>query len=149
MDVQIIKATIQDLPKVETCAREFYSSSQFLKGFDLERFCKLWTGLIESDCGVIFSLQSNAQWIGAIGGLTFQEIYSGQMTALEMFWFVRPGHRGQGIKLYRELEAWAREKQCSEMRMVHLLDSMPEKLERVYRHFDFKPAEIHYTKELH
>lgn len=147
--INILKAIISDLPKVEVCAREFYESSKFLNGFDLERFCRLWTGLLESDSGVIFAIEENGEWVGAIGGLAYQEIYSGQMTALEMFWFVRPGHRGQGIKLYRALESWAREKQCFEMRMVHLLDSMPEKLERVYRHFNFKPAEIHYTKELH
>lgn len=146
--MEINRATVDDLPGVEACADEFYGSSQFLKDFDLDRFCKLWKGLIETDCGVIFFLKKEGQWIGAIGGICFQEIYSGQTTALEMFWFIRDGQRGSGIRLYKELEGWARDKGCSEMRMVHLLDSMPEKLEKVYKHFDFKPAEVHYVKEL-
>lgn len=145
----IKQATIEDLPKIELCATDFYSSSQFLKAFDLTRFCELWTGLIENNVGVIFAFEDlDGNWAGMLGGMAYLEIYSGRMTATEMFWFVREGFRGPGLKLYKAFEKWARDKECSEIRMVHLLDSMPQKLERVYTHFGYKPAEIHYSKDL-
>ncbi len=146
---EIRSVTVLDLPKLESCAKEFYASSEFLKGFDLSRFCELWQRILESDTGVIFAVDGNdGQYAGAIGGLMFDEIYSGRKTATELYWFVRDGHRGHGLKLYRAFEAWARERGCEEIRMIHLMDSMPEKLNRVYQHLGFRPIETHFAKEL-
>jgi len=143
------KATVSDLPKIQRCAEEFYAASKFLTGFNLERFCNLWTGLIESGAGVIFFCAGeDGDWTGMIGGMAYPDIYSGVMTASEMMWFVREGHRGQGVKLYRAFESWAREHGCKLIRMVHLLDVMPEKVARFYKSVGFAPIEMHYQKDL-
>lgn len=144
----IRKAETADLGRLDQCAREFYSSSKFLRGFDLERFTAFWMGLIQSGTGVVFLLIDGNEVAGTIGGVIYPEPYSGELVATEFFWFVRPELRGGGVKLYRAFEAWARDRGASQLRMVHLLDSMPEKLERAYTHLGFEPAEIHYTKEL-
>jgi len=144
----IRKATVEDLPKMEACAREFYASSKFLTDFDPERFTALWTGLFASDIGVIFIVEDGGEIRGAIGGVVYPDTYSPRQIASEFFWWISPGHRGEGLKLYREFESWAKGKQCQEIRMVHLLDSMPEKLERVYRHLGFHPVEVCYSKEI-
>jgi GNAT superfamily N-acetyltransferase len=143
------KATVADLPKIQRCAEEFYAASQFLTGFDLERFSALWKGLLESEAGVIFSFDDNdGQWAGMLGGMAYPDIYSGVMTASEMFWYVRDGHRGQGIKLYRAFEEWARERECKVIRMVHLADVMPEKVARFYEKVGFVMIETHFSKTL-
>lgn len=130
-------------------AKAFYSSSRFLKNFDLDRFCSAWKGFIESGAGVIFGLFDEEGIVrGAIGGLCFPELYSGELHASEFFWFVMEGYRGDGMKLLRAFEAWAREKNCTLIRMAHLSDSMPAKVEQVYGRLGYVLAERQYVKEL-
>ena len=139
---------VEDLPSCETCAQQFYASSRFLVDFKIERFCQVWKALFESGAGVVFILVDGDATIGTIGGVIHADLYSGRQVATEFFWFVQDGHRGAGLKLYRMFEAWAREQGATEIRMVHLMDSMPEKLSRVYHHLGFVPIETHYAKGL-
>lgn len=141
-------ATIADLPLVQECAQEFYASSQFLKKFEIERFVTFWTGAIESGIGVIFLQMKDGAVNGCFGGVMFPDLYSGAVIATEFFWFVKEKCRGGGMKLYRAFESWAKEKGCAEIQMIHLLDLMPEKLEKVYRHLGFVPVETRYSKEV-
>jgi GNAT superfamily N-acetyltransferase len=129
------------------CAREFYAASRFLRTFDLARFTAMWTGLLASGAGAIFVLD-DGEIRGAIGGVAYPDIYSGELTATEFFWFVSEAHRGGGIRLYRAFERWAKAKGCARIRMVHLMDSMPEKLQTVYERLGFEAAEVHYSKDL-
>lgn len=142
------KASTEDLGRLEACAREFYAASRFLRGFDIQRFRAAWTALLASGAGVIFLLESGGEIAGTLGGVAYPDINSGELIAVEFFWFTRPGHRGGGVKLYRAFEAWARERGCRQIRMVHLMDSQPEQLARVYRRWGFEPVEVHYGKEL-
>lgn len=140
-------ATVADLERMEATAREFYASSRFLHGFQLSRFVALWTHLLGTGGGVIFVLGSQ-DIDGALGGVVYPEPYSGVLVATEFFWFVRPGCRGAGMRLYRAFEAWARARGCAQIRMVHLTDSMPERLAEVYGRLGYEAAEVHYVKEL-
>jgi GNAT superfamily N-acetyltransferase len=147
--VTIRQAEIDDLPTLEPLGRQFYEQSKFLRHLDWGRFCALWAGLLAADTGVIFQLFDGAgQLSGLLGGVAYPEPYSGNLIATEFFWFVQESSRGKGLSLYKAFEQWARQRGCSEIRMVHLVDLMPEKLERVYRHLGFEPAEVHYVKEL-
>ena len=49
----IHKATTEDLPKMFDLAAEFYSSSEFLEGFDVDIFINNWTKLINTGIGII------------------------------------------------------------------------------------------------
>ena len=51
--VNIRFATVEDLPGMETLAKQFFASSKFLGSFRMERFIATWTHLIESGLGVI------------------------------------------------------------------------------------------------
>lgn len=147
--VVVRAATVADLPRFEQCAREFYAASKHLRNFDIGRFCEAWGQWMTSGIGVIFMAESADEPVGAIGGIVYPEIYSGELIGTEFFWFVRPGHRGAGMRLYREFEAWARAKGCTQIRMVHLADSMSEKLHRLYVALGFEQTETHYAKEIH
>jgi GNAT superfamily N-acetyltransferase len=147
--LQIREARLEDLPRMEDCAREFYAQSRFLKGFNPELFRNTWTQLLANGTGVIFLLvdEEIGEIRGALGGVAYPDPYSGALIATEFFWFVSEGRRGHGLRLLKAFEAWAREKGCSQIRMVHLMDLMPDKLDRVYRRFGYEPAEVHYSKE--
>ncbi len=129
-------------------AREFYASSKFLHGFELERFVNLWTGFLESGTGVIFVAIHGEEIVGAIGGIAHQDLYNGRMLASEMFWRVNDGERGEGVRLYRAFERWAEEHGCQRIIMAYLHDVMPEKVARFYERLGFVAVETHYSKTL-
>jgi len=141
---------IADLGRLIPLAREFYSKSRFLRNLDPDRFTRMWAELIERGAGEIFLLPDDGSGpiTGALGAVTYAEPYSGELIATEFFWYVADGFRGQGMNLYRAFEEWARNRKCSQIRMVHLMDSMPDKLNVVYRRLGYEPAELHYVKEL-
>lgn len=144
----IRQATIEDLPGMEAAAREFLGESRFFGPFEMGRFVALWSQLIGSGMGVIFILENDGALVGCIGGVATPEPYSADLAASEFFWSVMESHRGGGLHLYRAFEAWARAKGCQQIRLCHMLDSMPEKLSHVYRRLGFEPAEVHYVKSL-
>jgi GNAT superfamily N-acetyltransferase len=148
--MMIREAQVEDLPKLEPCAREFYTASHFLKNFDPERFVDMWTALLDSGAGAILLLtdEDTGEIHGTLGGVVYPEPYSGTLVATEFFWFVKEARRGEGLRLLRAFEAWARDKGCAQIRMAHLVDVMPAKLEKVYRRFGYTPAEVLYVKEL-
>jgi GNAT superfamily N-acetyltransferase len=137
-----------ELARLEDCAREFYAASRWLGTFEPERFRQIWTELLSTGAGVIFAALDHGAVIGAIGGIVHREIYGPRMIAEEFFWFVRPGARGAGVALYRRFEEWARAKGAHQLHMVHMCDSMPEKVARFYLRSGFEPAEIRYGKDL-
>lgn len=141
-------ATAADLPRLANLAEQFYSASRFLKRFDLERFCTVWRTLLEGGSGVVFLLEDEGAIAGTLGGMLYPDLYSGDLIATEFFWFVDPANRGGGMQLYRAFEAWACANHATEIRMVHLHDSMPERLSVLYRRLGYVAAETHYTKDL-
>lgn len=143
-------ATLADLPRLGDLAREFYASSVFLKGFDLDRFVSLWTVLIKNGSGVIYLLESANEIVGTIGAVAHPDAYSARVICQEFFIFVRSESRGGTglLKLLRAFERWARERHCSEIRLGHLQDSMPEELKRLYVRMGFVHVESMFSKEL-
>lgn len=141
-------ATVEDLPRCSQSAQEFYESAPSLGSFELDRFITMWTMLLGNGSGVIFLLLDGEVIVGAIGGVAYPDTYTANLMATEFFWFVGKASRGQGVRLYRLFEQWARDRGCAQIRMVHLLDLMPEKVARFYDRAGFKPLEVHYAKEL-
>lgn len=144
----IRQATVEDLPRCSKAAQEFYGSAKSLGTFEIERFITMWTTLLGNSIGVIFLLLDGDEIVGAIGGVAYPDAYTDKLIATEFYWFVGQSSRGWGVRLYALFEEWARSRGCSQIRMVHLLDSMPEKVARFYDRAGFKPLEVHYAKEL-
>lgn len=143
-------ATVEDLPSLAALANEFYSQSDVLKTFDIERFCTLWKALLANGSGVILLLESSGEIIGTIAGVVYPEQYSSELLCQEFFLFVRAESRGGFglLKLYRAFERWAKEHGCSEIRLGHLHDLQPEALGSLYVRLGFRHTETLYAKEL-
>lgn len=141
-------ASVDDLPKMESEARNFYASSPSLKSFDMQRFVLLWTSLLSGGTGIIFLLLDGEEVKGALGGVIYPDAYSPDLIATEFFWWVNPKNRGRGLDLYYGFEEWAWQRKCQRIRMTHLCDLMPDGLKGLYESLGFKPVEINYEKEL-
>ena len=118
--------------------------------FNEAHYQKAWEGFMSSGIGVIFLIEESGEILGGIGGVKFPEPLTGDMTAVEMFWYVKPCHRQSldGVKLLKCFERWAKAEKCKKVAMIHLMCSMPAKLEDFYIKNGYELIEKHYQKEL-
>jgi GNAT superfamily N-acetyltransferase len=144
----IRRLDVSELERLGEGAAEFYASSRFLEDFEPALFRRIWEELLANGAGVVFVAEKDGRIEGAIGGIVHREIYSAATVAEEMFWFAREAARGAGVALYRHLERWAKEKGAANLHMMHLADSMPEKVSRFYCAQGFELAETRYVKRL-
>lgn len=147
--MKIRRATVEDLPDLERLARQFYDETNVVRNFDIGRFVEVFTALMAGGDCVIFLADAGDKPFGALGAFKYKDAFSLAIFATELFWFVDPAQRGfGGIRLFLEFERWAKESQCTEVRMVHLVDSMPDKLKHFYEAEGYTAAETHYRKVL-
>lgn len=141
-------ATIEDLPKIEPLAKQFYSDSRYLQDFSIEIFVENWKKIIAGDIGVIFIIVESDKIVGILGGMKYPDINSGRLVATELFWYVDKEHRGRGGELLRLFEGWAKGMGCKKIIMVHMADLMPDKLKTIYKRKGYTEMEVHYVKEV-
>ena len=144
----INQATTQDIVDVCTLAKVYeteYSSHVIV---DVPLCIKQYTEFVDSGIGCVFVLKENGKVVGGIAGIKYPDLHSGIMTAVETFWFVDKLHRGKGLALLAVFEKWAAEQECKRIAMIHLEDSHPEILEKVYLHRGYKLFEKHYVREI-
>jgi GNAT superfamily N-acetyltransferase len=133
-----------EIPLVARWAGAFHEKSASVS-IDPPVFIRHWHQIFAVGAGVIFATSSLD---GFIGGYIMHDPLDGVLTATEAFWFVGPKSRGSGIRLFSAFEAWALRQKCKRITMVHLMDSSPETLSRLYRRRGYVPLEMHYRKDL-
>lgn len=134
--------TVENIASVLPIARKFAIVAGI--NFSDDIFISSWKNLFNLGFGVIFATED---YSGMIGGIKYPDTNSGELIASELFWFVDPSKRGEGIKLLNAFELWAINNNCKRIIMVHLMDSMPEKVGRFYERTGYRKLEVHYVKE--
>jgi GNAT superfamily N-acetyltransferase len=133
-----------DLLELVQMGREFAEAAKV--PFDRDKFAETVEGLIDSDEGVI--LISPA---GMIAGVVYDSFFHPDFrVAQELFWWVRPEHRGNrlGIALLGGFEEWAVQKDAKRVIMVALQELTPRKVGKLYIGRGYTPLEHSYSKEL-
>jgi GNAT superfamily N-acetyltransferase len=82
-----------------------------------------------------------------LGAIKYPDLQNGKMAATECFWYVHPDSRGRGTSLLKAYEQWADEQGCKKKIMVHLMDSMSDRLKNLYERKGYRAMEVHYVKE--
>lgn len=142
MLVRYLKAS--ELPTLAEKAVRFTEASPSVKIVP-ELFEAYWQGLYSAGVGLIFVTDDLT---GALGAMTMADPNDGELTAIEIFWFVEPESRGRGMDLMKAFEDWAKMIGCKRITIAHMMDSFPERLNKIYRRKGYLPLEIHYRKEL-
>jgi GNAT superfamily N-acetyltransferase len=137
-----------EIYKISDLARQFAVDSSFAES-DMAHVEKFWNNVIDNGSGAVYAAVENKTVIGAIGMIKHPDIHCGKMTAVECFWVVLKEYRKSniGIELLKEFERWADENGCKRKGMIHLADSMPDKLKVLYERLGYKLLELHYIKE--
>ena len=145
----IRELTVDEIPLCVEGGKSFFDEGKLPGGFKPEIFIACWQRLIRNGIGVILGLFNESGEIqGALGAVIYPDMNNGDITAVENFWYMLPQCRGQGLKLLKEYEKWARRRGAKRLAMIHLLNLQPEKLGALYQRLGFEPIETNYIKVL-
>ena len=152
----IVHATVETLEayrdQIVGLTASFLSASAQLRdvGIAIDQFFHVWQALIQSGIGVVLLAVDDGKVAGALGGLIAKEDYCNDRFAQEGFWFVGPDHRRSGVggQLFDAFEQWAKDKGAARVRMIHLSDSMPEAVARIYEDRGYRKVQTVYGKEV-
>jgi GNAT superfamily N-acetyltransferase len=129
---------------------QFFKESNLPGKFEAHIFVDTWTKIMNLGLGKIWANFQEDMITGAIGGLVHPDPYDGRIVVQEAFWFVHEDYRGglTAIRLYRELENWARHSGASRMVMSCTLNKYVAKLRHLYESLGYRPVDISYFKDL-
>jgi GNAT superfamily N-acetyltransferase len=141
----IREAIVDDIPVLVEMGMRFAQSDAY-KRFVRDnpvQFEEMARMLITSGLGVILVLEKNGCVEGMIGMLCTPHFLSGDMFAGEICWWINPEHRGDGVRLMKFAETWAREHGALSIQMV----APNERVGRLYKRMGYQQTEVSYQKQ--
>jgi GNAT superfamily N-acetyltransferase len=100
--------------------------------------------LIDHESGAILVLERDGILVGMIGILCTVHFLSGELCAGEVFWWVTPGYRGDGVRLLKAAESWAMVRGAKTLQMI----APTERVGQFYDRMGFTRIETGYQKAL-
>lgn len=114
------------------CAREF--TAQLGVTLDEPCYTAWWRRHLLAGSGAMFLIDCEGTVAGGIGGTLNQIPLTGEVSAVESFWYVSEAHRGGlgGLRLHAAFEAWARAQGAADVNMIFMEKSMPGRVRNYY-----------------
>jgi hypothetical protein len=144
-------SSIRELEALAPMGEAFYEERENLPGkFNPVMWVRTWWSLLELPNFVMIQLTDpEGTPMGAIGGLATPDLNTGEMVAIEQFWYVDKAARGHGMTLLRAFESWAMEQGAVRVVVGHIYDAeRSEAWKKLFAMKHYTPLEIHYYKEL-
>lgn len=140
----IREAQPADLARIVEMGCRFIKETSYGKYVRPNEECmgKLAAKLIETH-GVLLSEQEK-EITGMLGFMIHSHFISGDPMAGEIFWWVEPGFRGEGLKLLKEMEMRARLAGVKSMQMIAPTEQVARVLERLH----YEAVETTFQKNL-
>jgi len=130
------KAGVSDIPRIVDYLADFHAQSGLMAPFDAEDAADFVGALVASDDAAVFVSDR-----GVIGGAVVPIFFNANwLMAVELFWW----SRGDGVRLLRVFERWARVRGAREIRLASL-SSIPRSAKLIAR-CGYVPAEACYIK---
>jgi GNAT superfamily N-acetyltransferase len=142
------RATDADYEQLDALAKKFFVEGQMKGEIGEDTFSTGLRKYVDMDVATCFTLVDGSVVKGMIGGMVTIDFVTQDLVCTEMFWYVDPDHRRQGIKLHRALEIEAKNRGCARIYMVHLAKLNANKMEKYYLRCGYEPQEVFYTKPL-
>lgn len=138
-------ATLEDVPALVEMGKRFLRESPY-HAFLAEnpaRMYELIAGLIEGSGGVLVSSMGD-KITGMLGYILHNHFISGEPMAGEVFWWVEPEYRGQGIRLLHAVEAAAHKAGATKIQMI----APNERVGALYARLGYSPVETTFQRTL-
>jgi RimJ/RimL family protein N-acetyltransferase len=129
-------AKSSDIPRIVQMGCRFRAESSYSKYLaeNSAKMAELAEMLISKDGLLILERE---EITGMLGFVVHEHFISGERVAGEVFWWVEPEHRGDGLKLVDEMKRRARLLGCAYIHMI----APSERVARLYRHLGFEWVE--------
>lgn len=130
----IRSAIASDIPRMVEMGRRFRSESSYSEFLadNPERMTLLGRQLLAAD-GLLVS-EKDGKLIGMLGFIIHSHFISGELVAGEVFWWMEPEHRGEGLKLVDEAKRRARLAGAVSLDMI----APNERVARFYRRLGYQ-----------
>src|SRR5687768_4632282 len=109
-----------EVSRLNDLAFLFFKECSLPGNFNPATFNKALQTFIERGMGIFFVSEKDGKIEGAIGGTISQDFLTGDLVASEIFWFVHPDCRGEGLKLFLKFEEDAKNRGAKRILMLHL-----------------------------
>ena len=111
-------ATVDDVPRIVEMGVAFLRASPYhdVLAENRTQMAALATQLLTT--GTVLVADEGGALFGMIGLIASPHFLSGEMYAGEVFWWVEPGRRGAGLRLWRAAEAWATAQGAVTLQMI-------------------------------
>lgn len=128
---------------------KFFNATEYgnITEFDYESTLDTLLQLMQS--GVVKVATQDSEVVGIAGGIIYPWYFNKQdITAQEVFWWVEPDHRGNGLgkELFKAFEDAIKQKGAKSLTMV-ALDSNKD-IGKVYKKEGYSPSEHSYIRRL-
>ncbi len=142
----IRRATLEDRARLIEMGQRFVAETPYagLITIDPERLAVTVGSLLENPHAAVFVSGSDATLTGMIALLAYDHPFSGERTAFEVVWWVEPEARGDGVRLLRAAEGWARDQGIKKMQMV----APDARVGGFYQRMGYSPVETSYQRSL-
>ena len=145
-DRVIRPATHEDVPELVAMGKQFVQTAMYrdLLHENSAQISVAMVSLIDHESGTILVLECEGVLVGMMGIICAPHFLSGEIYASEMFWWVTPGKRGDGVRILRAAELWAKKCGATKFQMV----APTERVGRFYDRMGFTRVETSYQKAL-
>lgn len=133
-----------DVPRLVELGLRFRLESEYRDhlGENPAKMAELAANL--ANCGSLLVSERAGELVGMLGYVVFPHFLSGETVAGEVFWYVSPEHRGEGLKLLRAAEERARAAGAKYMQMI----APNDRVASVYERLDYQFVESAYQRKL-
>jgi len=137
---------MEDVPALVAMGRQFAQTEMYRDVLreNPDQMTVVATNLIEHESGTVLVLEREGVLVGMIGIVCTLHFLSGEMYAGEVFWWVTPEKRGDGVRLLKAAESWAIERGAKTLQMI----APTERVGQFYDRMGFARMETSYQKDL-
>lgn len=141
----IREAVLDDIPSLTVMGLHFIRSDEYAGHLEEnpDALFDIMLRLIESEDAILL-VQGEDKPVGMLGAIIYRHPLTWQTFFNELFWWIEPDYRGNGLALLRRAEDWARE--CGATHSIMI--SPNDRTSRLYETLGYTQLETHFLKEL-
>lgn len=136
-----------EMRKVTVFMKQFEQVTNFVK-VDIDHATKMYERGIENGSMTVLVMEKDEILIGSMAFIIAPDLHENKLVGVETYWFMHPDHRKYGLKLFDMFEQLAIKQGCEKLAMIHMIDSYPISLEKLYKRRGYELIEKHYVKEV-
>lgn len=148
----IREATQEDLLDVIIAAKNFSKEAcqKSWAKFDSNKTNSLFKQLVDSEYGFVYIALHNDEVVGGLVSMVTEMPINNYMVAQELMLWIDPNHRNgkTAPKLIDKYIEWAKEKECSFVRLSEIDNVLNSKAGILFKRKGFEPIETAYVKEI-